>query len=72
MNKKLKEICGKYSIEEVADKAVEYFKMYDDINKEIPEFPMIIYVFLAFGTKIDRTNKQEVIEFLREVINKKI
>ena len=64
-----KKICGKYSVEEVADKVVEFAEIYNNILKEMPEFPMIQYILSAFGSDINTTDKQEVVQFLEAVMD---
>ena len=64
-----KRICGKYSVEEVADKVVEFAEIYNNILKEMPEFPMIQYILSAFGSDINTTDKQEVVQFLEAVMD---
>lgn len=64
-----KKICGKYSVEEVADKVVEFAEVYNNILKEMPEFPMVQYIILAMGRNVDTTNKQAVINFLKIVMD---
>lgn len=64
-----KKVCGKYPIEAVADKVVKFAKVYKGITNEMPEFPMVQYVILAFGKNIDTTDKQQVIQFLEDVMD---
>lgn len=64
-----KKICGKYSVEEVADKVVEFAEVYNNILKEMPEFPMIQYILAVFGSDINTTDKQEVVQFLEAVMD---
>lgn len=64
-----KKICGKYSVEEVADKVVEFAKVYNNIIKEMPKFPMIQYILEAFGSDINTTDKQVVVQFFEAVMD---
>lgn len=64
-----KKICGKYSVEEVADKVVEFAEVYNNILKEMPEFPMIQYILAAFGSDINTTDKQEVVQFFEAIMD---
>lgn len=64
-----KKICGKYSVKEVADKVVEFAEVYNNILKEMPEFPIIQYILAAFGSDINTTDKQAVVQFLEAVMN---
>lgn len=69
MKKRERRICGKYSIEKVASKVVEFARYYDGVVKAMPEFPMIQAALTLFGGEVDTRSHYDVFSALEKIMN---